>query len=146
MTWKKQQNYSFKRDKVFDLELIINKIKGIEIAYLDLYTSHLLTLAKQQNPSSLPHQLTILSNDLLLAINEYSTAKEALDIINVNYNKGKIISKNKMQANFSRVRSILSKNNTNVAAVINASKAAQAAATLQLDEMLVELSKIRENI
>lgn len=103
LTWRNQQNYSFTRDKIFEAEIIVKKIENSFKNYLEIKTNFLLGKNDPGFDSDYTKKrLSVMEENSVELLTEYSNVLSALEIINVKFDKEILIDEFALSANLGR--------------------------------------------
>lgn len=92
-TWKKQHNYSFTRDKIFEAEIAISKLHTAHMSYVHEYFEYKLADLKTNevfDPPYYQQKFRDAQNSIDKYANEYDVALHSLSVLDVGYPKDKI--------------------------------------------------------
>lgn len=94
-TWKKQQNYSFTRDKIFEAELAVSKLHTAQINYFSKHYEYKLKDIPATKVIDPQYYQRIFreAEQLVQSLSvEYDLAIHSLRVLEVNYSEDEIIS------------------------------------------------------
>ncbi len=103
VNWKKQQNYSFNRDKIFEAEIAVSKAYTSLMNYMQLtYEQQLRKLEKSMVVDQNSHQALLEKTviDIKENLNNYDLAVHTLSVLNVKYTKEILINKHFLNNQF----------------------------------------------
>ena len=95
LTWKKQQNYSFERDKIFEAELAVSKLHTALMNYISEHYNYKLKDIPSStviDPPYYQHRFREAESLIQSLSVEYELAIHALSVLEVAYSKDEIIS------------------------------------------------------
>jgi uncharacterized membrane protein len=136
-TWKTQQNYSFSRDKIFECELIVNKLTSTLINYITGYYHYRLKVVNNEFVDKKEYMQLFENqgkenNRLLL---EYDLILESLDILKIDCDEKIIINRLFVAYNFDKYVS-----------QINKCKESKELVTLYWQQLLPEMQSFRKEM
>lgn len=114
-TWKDQQNYSFTRDKIFECELVTNKVHTSLMKYINEFYSYKLKDIPSKKPIDPPYYQAIFrncENEYKPLLNSYDIALSTLFILKIKFSSEILINYKFLENEFDGYINELSKAET----------------------------------
>lgn len=103
LTWKKQQNYSFKRDKIFEVEFAISKMYSTLETYYEQYkilkAAYMANNSIPLDPRYIHQQLKELDIEFEKNLSRYTEAVYSLEILEIEIPENLFINQEKILEN-----------------------------------------------